>query len=348
MTYTRRNKAKRSQRRDKSLKSSFLREKLLRTNLDVFLIGLFLATYGNMNDIWNVYSSAQLFGDNEFVENEEVQILTEEEEEYQTTESIYAVLFPFFTQTMAIFIYYILSRYIKVLPYTAIVFLLGTAIGYFTKDYHDNAIAYSASIWLGINGQVILLVFLPGLIFHDSFTINVHLFFQAFWQLIIFAFPMVVGGTALTSLIAGYVLPYGWSPSLCMTFGAILSGTDPIAVAGLLNASGAPERLKMHISGESLLNDGSVVVLYNIFSALYFYELGIPGFGEQFTLIEGLAYFVRLSLGGCAIGFAFGLITVVMLKLLKRRLSEEENVCQVVLTVSSAYLAYFTSEVRLF
>merc|ERR1719223_24704 len=113
-----------------------------------------------------------------------------------------------------------------------------------------------------------------------------------------------------------------------MTFGAILSGTDPIAVAGLLNSSGAPERLKMHISGESLLNDGSVVVLFNIFSALFFHELEIAGFGEQFTLSEGFTYFFRLSLGGCAIGLAFGLGTVLMLKLLNRRLSEEENVVQ--------------------
>ncbi|KAL7531439.1 hypothetical protein ACHAXR_004044 [Thalassiosira sp. AJA248-18] len=221
---------------------------------------------------------------------------------------------------------------------------MGAAIGYFTNN-NENAVAYSTSIWLGINGQVILLVFLPGLIFHDSFTINVHLFFQAFWQLIIFAFPMVLGGASLTALVAGYILPYDWSPSLCMTFGAILSGTDPIAVAGLLNTSGAPNRLKMHISGESLLNDGSVVVLFNIFSSLFFYELGIPGFGEQFTLSEGFRYFFRLSLGGCAIGLAFGLATVFMLKMLNRRLSEEENVVQVVLTVSSAYLAYFTSEI---
>ena len=126
---------------------------------------------------------------------------------------------------------------------------------------------------------------------------------------------------------------------------AILAGTDPIAVQSLLNSAGAPSRLNMHISGESLLNDGSVVVLFNIFSSLFFYELGIPaGFGS-FNVGEGFAYFFRLSLGGCAIGLAFGLCTVMMLKFLNRRLSDEENVIQVVLTVSAAYLAYFTSEI---
>ena len=59
---------------------------------------------------------------------------------------------------------------------------------------------------------------------------------------------------------------------------------------------------QMHISGESLLNDGSLVVLFNIFSAIFFHELKIPGFVDQFTLSEGFTYFFRLSLGGCAIG----------------------------------------------
>jgi len=130
-----------------------------------------------------------------------------------------------------------------------------------------------------------------------------------------------------------------------LSFIAMLSGTDPVAVQSLLNSAGAPHRLNMHISGESLLNDGSVVVLSNIFSSLYFYELGIPaGFGT-FSVGEGFAYFFRLSLGGCAIGFAFGVVTVLMLKFLNRRLADEENVVQVVLTVSSAYLSYFTSEI---
>ena len=51
-----------------------------------------------------------------------------------------------------------------------------------------------------------------------------------------------------------------------MTFGAILSATDPVAVAVLLEAVGAPPRLKVHIAGEALLNDGAAIVFFDIFS----------------------------------------------------------------------------------
>lgn len=151
------------------------------------------------------------------------------------------------------FIYYILSRYLQCVPYEGIVFILGAAVGYDTTIYRTNAITESASSWLGINGQMLLLIFLPGLIFLDSYTINVHLFFQSFWQLIIFAFPMVLGGTALTAIVAKYLFNYNWSWNLCTTFGAILSGTDPVAVTGLLKTLGVSKTAKLFFASSLVI-----------------------------------------------------------------------------------------------
>lgn len=317
---------------------------MIKTNLDLFLLGSFIAySNGWVTAAATTVTSLFIEQPSTAVEDEYASIMyIGEGADY--TGYCYAILYPWFTQTIAILIYYVLSRYLQFLPYTAIVFLLGFVLGYGTTQNPHNAIGQSALLWLGINGQVILLVFLPGLIFLDSFTINVHLFFQSFWQLIVFAFPMVLGGTCLTALVAKYIFPYDWSFNLCMTFGAILSSTDPIAVAGLLNALGAPPRLKMHISGESLLNDGSAMVFYNIFSARYFSELEIPG-GKDIGWAEGFATFFRLSFGGCAIGLAFGLGAVLLLKMLNRRLSREENVIQVVALISIAYLTYFVADI---
>lgn len=315
-------------------KSAFsLRDQFIKTNLDLFCLGSFVA-YCNGWVATATFTAIDF--ENEPVENGVKDL---------TIEPTYAILYPWFAQTLAIFIYYILSRYLQFLPYAAIVFLLGVALGYFTTPDPDDAIGQSALLWLNINGQVILLVFLPGLIFLDSFDINVHLFFQVFWQLIVFACPMVLGGTCLTALVAKYVFPYNWPFDLCMTFGAILSSTDPIAVAGLLDALGAPPRLKMHISGESLLNDGAAVVFYSIFSNRFFFDLGIPDFGEDIGWDKGFVSFFRMVFGGAAVGLAFGLGTVLLLKLLHRRLLVEENVIQVVALISLAYLTYFVAEI---
>lgn len=156
---------------------------------------------------------------------------------------------------------------------------------------------------------------------------------------------MVLVGAGLTGSVAKYILPYGWGWNLSMTFGAILSATDPVAVAGLFSALGAPPRMQMHISGESLLNDGSSVLLYNIFSERFFHEMGVPDFGMNIGWAEGFRLFFYLTFVGALVGIGFGLGAVILLRCFSRRLSPEENVVQVVLTVAVAYMAYFVAEI---
>lgn len=153
----------------------------------------------------------------------------------------YAVLFPSLIMTFGVIVYYLLSRYLHALPYTAVMFLLGTTIGLGVSlrvGQTENSIHITAELWQSINSEVLLLVFLPGLIFKDSMGQNPYLFAIAIGQLLIFAFPMVLAGTVLTACIGYYIFPYGWSFNLAMTFGSILSATDPVAVAALLDEVG--------------------------------------------------------------------------------------------------------------
>ena len=237
-------------------------------------------------------------------------------------ESTHVILFPWFSMLVGVVAYYLISRCIHALPYTAMMFMFGAVMGYSALHYgnDDNAIIESTRLWLGVNGELIILAFLPGLLFLDSYNINVYLFKRSFMQILTFAFPMVLGGTALTAIVAYHIFPYGWSFDLSMTFGSILAATDPVAVAVLLNELGAPSRLKVHVSGESLMNDGSGVVFFHIFSSRFFYELGFEGF-EQVGWAKGFALFFRLSLGGACIGLMFGIGLVAILFNLNRRLS---------------------------
>mmetsp|Transcript_29516 Transcript_29516/g.81122 ORF Transcript_29516/g.81122 Transcript_29516/m.81122 type:complete len:874 (+) Transcript_29516:259-2880(+) len=258
-----------------------------------------------------------------------------------------AVLYPFFILCLGIVAHCFLSRYAPWLPYTAVLFILGTLIGVgATRFENDNVLHKSiVDFWLPIDSELLLVAFLPGLVFSDASGQNTHLFRKAFWQCIVFAFPMVLAGTTLTALIAYYIFPYDWSFNLSMTFGSILAATDPVAVAALLDQVGAPPRLKVHIAGESLLNDGSAIVFFNIFSGLFLLELDVDGLGEDIDGPGGIKFFFRLSLGGMCIGAFFGLGLISILALLDRRLEAEENVTQVGATITIAYLCYFVADV---
>jgi NhaP-type Na+/H+ or K+/H+ antiporter len=272
------------------------------------------------------------------------QFMRAESEEEVETEPSTAVLFPWFAEILGVLVFFFMTRYFRLLPFTAIMFLLGTFMGVGAQRLsNENHLTESISQWEKINSEVLLLVFLPGLIFRDAFTLNVRLFSLAINQLVLLAFIMVLAGTCLTALVGFYILPYGWSWSLCMTLGSILAATDPVAVSSLLNEVGAPPRLKIHISGESLLNDGSSYVFFVIFSSLFLAQIGIPGLGEEIDTAQGFAIFFRMALGGTALGLAFGLGLTLILFCLNRRLNVEENVMQVIASITFAYLAYYSA-----
>lgn len=69
------------------------------------------------------------------------------------------------------------------------------------------------------------------------------------------------------------------------------------------------------------------------------------GLGQDIGWVEGFVTFFRLSGGGLAIGLAFGLGTVFLLRILNNQLSSEESIIQVVLLFSISYLTYFVTEI---
>jgi NhaP-type Na+/H+ or K+/H+ antiporter len=155
-----------------------------------------------------------------------VAVAANEEEQTTEIEPSTAILFPWFSEALGVIVFFLTTRFLRTLPFTAIMFLLGTIMGAagvrLTQNGHDGLLLQSIFQWGHINSEVLLLVFLPGLVFRDAFGMNVRLFVLGINQLIILAFPMVLAGTCLTALVGFYILPYQWSFNLSMTFGSIL------------------------------------------------------------------------------------------------------------------------------
>merc|ERR1719446_1666594 len=71
----------------------------------------------------------------------------------------------------------------------------------------------------------------------------------------------MIVASGLTGALVFAANPH-WSFWPCWLIGIIASATDPVAVVALLKDLGASKALGTLIEGESLLNDGSAVVLF--------------------------------------------------------------------------------------
>lgn len=139
--------------------------------------------------------------------------------------------------------------------------------------------------------------------------------------------------TALTAVLSvNLFLAYDWSWPTALLFGSILSATDPVAVVALLREIGTSKTLSTLVEGESLLNDGSAIVAYSVLI-----ELVVPGTDIDARSI--LVKFCQISLGGPALGYVMGKISVFCLS----RVFNDAMI-EITITLSSAYITYYLAE----
>lgn len=147
--------------------------------------------------------------------------------------------------------------------------------------------------------EIILYVFLPVLLFESAFSMKAHIFVRSSLQILTVALPGMVITTFLTAVgCQQFMTQYGWTFSQAALFGAIVSATDPVAVVAILRESGTSESLSVMIEGESLLNDGVAILMYDIFKEIV--EHPDKG-GDQTAIIA--EKFVRITLGGKTMKF---------------------------------------------
>ena len=113
---------------------------------------------------------------------------------------------------------YLTSRFAPDVPYTVLMLIEGFLINYFSqltnKTCPLNAMQDSIYLWASIlDGDLILLVFLPALLFSDAMTLNVNQFRRAAGQCLLLAGPGVLFTAALMGIFTWKTSPYEWSES---------------------------------------------------------------------------------------------------------------------------------------
>uniref|UniRef100_A0A3Q3WLF2 Sodium/hydrogen exchanger n=1 Tax=Mola mola TaxID=94237 RepID=A0A3Q3WLF2_MOLML len=121
-----------------------------------------------------------------------------------------------------------------------------------------------------------------------------------------------------------------------LLFGSLISAVDPVAVIAVFEQVHVNEVLFIMVFGESLLNDGVTVVLFNVFDA--FVSLG----GSKINAVEiikGIISFFVVAFGGSLLGFVFGLLISLLTRCTKNIQIIEPGFIFVL-----GYLSYLTAE----
>src|SRR5215212_4278874 len=173
----------------------------------------------------------------------------------------------------------VVARWIH-LPYTLALLLLGLGLG-----------ALPAISPPMLSSEIILLLFLPPLLFEASFVLDLRLLWNVRTGIFAFAVPGVLLAMVVGGVLVRLALGLPWSVALL--FGAIIAATDPVAVLATFRQLGVSPRLAALLEGESLLNDGVALALLATLTH------AIQG---EFSFGQATSIFLISILGGAAVG----------------------------------------------
>jgi CPA1 family monovalent cation:H+ antiporter len=180
-----------------------------------------------------------------------------------------------------------------------------------------------------LDPDVVFLVFLPPLVYAAGWRTSPLELRALMRPLALLSVALVFITAAAVALVAHALVPeLGWAEAALL--GAILAPTDAISATSIFRRLGAPERVRLLVEGESMINDGTALVLYRI-------AVGVAT-GGAFSLGHASLEFIGVSAGGIAVGLAVGALSTFVLR------SQRDAGLSIFISVLTAYAAYVGAE----
>ncbi len=202
------------------------------------------------------------------------------------------------------------------IPYTVALVIVGLLI------------TFQSAFKFELTPELILGLFVPPLVFEAAFHLNFRELRRNLTAILLLAVP----GVILTTFIIGGILVFGIKLSLpiALLFGALIAATDPVAVVALFRTLGVPKRLSVLIEGESLFNDGTAIVLFNLMLVI--------ALTSKVDLISSVGRFFSVSIGGIIVGLVLGWLVAQLISRVDNHLIETT------LTTVLAFGSYLVAE----
>jgi CPA1 family monovalent cation:H+ antiporter len=211
------------------------------------------------------------------------------------------------------------------IPYTVALVVGGLILGSVHLPAVDSILGERPD-WLTPNAS--LIIFLPPLLFEGSLKIQFRHLRENLFPVLLLANVGVLVATFITGFAVHFAV--GIPLLIALVFGSIVAATDPVSVLSIFRNMGVPKRLSILVEGESLLNDGTAVVLFSILLA------GVTA--GKLGVLTGVRNFVVVVAGGVAVGSVLG---YVFSKVTERI---DEPSIEITLTTILAYSSYLVAE----
>jgi len=140
------------------------------------------------------------------------------------------------------------------LSYTTILIVIGFALSFVSVPLGLHDLPLDRDIMLGL--------VVPPMIFEAAMRTR----YEVFKTVHRTVFALAIFGVVVSALVSAAVLQIGLGLPLvaALTFGVIVSPTDPVSVVNLLKRVRAPERLTTILESEAYFNDATAVILYSV------------------------------------------------------------------------------------
>lgn len=180
---------------------------------------------------------------------------------------------------------------------------------------------------LHVTPEVVLLVLLPGLVFEASLGLNLEELRRTLGGVALLAVP----GVVVTAVIVAGVLRFATGLDLALGFvvGSIVAATDPVAVIATFRQLGSPRQLRTAVEGESLLNDGTALVVFAI---------SLRAVGTQISPVDEVAAFVTAIVVSAAIGVVGGWAASRLMTLV------DDHSIELSISLAAAYGTYLVAD----